>query len=306
MKKDIVDRVFKRIVVHNLRLDFNSIPHSDEFQNEIISLYGITKNELDVILSILKESHKILVMEIAKEEPRKNLDRIAGYVDADIMTIQKLKEFFYNALMSEYEKEYRNKKTAGQVIKELIPKLIYIKHTALGKILNKAIMLDEFERHVEKNYREFTEEWKEENFRIQLSINEEFLNNIGSGEKPSANNRREPDAAEIIPVKSKRAVDSPLHQEYQKQNGSDSIAKMLQIYGVDFFCRVNLRKYNFELIEQALDSGVIARKQDLVVLKDMLRQMRGNLGIDSELEKYYDDIMDLDRKVSRCLSFVKR
>lgn len=305
MKKDIVDRVFKRIVVHNLSLGFDSIPHSDSFQNEIVSLYGITKNELDVILSILKESHKILIMEIAKEEPRKNLDKISGYVDADILTIQKLKEFFYNALIAEYEKEYRNKKIAGQIIKELIPKLAYIKHTPVGKILNKAIMLDEFERHVEKNYREFTEEWKDENFKIQMSINEEFLKNIGDEKKSSAK-EKVPDAAGLKSVKSQRAVDSPLHQEYQAQNSGESIAKMLQIYGVDFFYRVNLRKYNFDLIEQALDSGVITRRQDLVVLKDMLRHMRDHFGIDSELEKYYDDIMNLDRKVSRSISFLKK
>lgn len=307
MKNEIVDKVFKRIVAHNQSLNLNSIPHSDTFQNEIISLYGITKNEFEVVLSVLKESHKILIMEIAKEEPRKNLDKISGYIDADLHTIQKLKEIFYNALVAEYEKEYHKKKTAGQIIKELIPRMSYINHSPIGKFLNKALMLDEFERHVEKNFREFTEEWKDENYTVQLSVNEEFLKNIGNEKKNPVSPKVNESVS--IPVKtaaSKRAVDSPLHQEYQSQNSGESISKMLQIYGFEFFCRVHLRKYNFEIIEQAIDSGIITRRQDLTTLKEMLKQMRAHFGIDSELEKYYDDIMNLDRKVSRSIGFLKK
>lgn len=309
MKNEIVDKIFKRIVVHNQKLNIDSIPHSDTFQNEIMSLYGIGKNEIEVVLSILKESHKVFIMEIAKEEPRKNLDKISGYVDADLLTIQKLKEIFYTALVNEYEKDYHKKKTAGQIIKELIPRISYINHSPLGKFLNKALMLDEFERHVEKNYREFTEEWKDENYTVQLSVNEEFLKNLGNETKVSSKDKEAVQPAVKTSV-SKRAVDSPLHQEYQNQsqnqNSGESISKMLQIYGVDFFYRVNLRKYNFSIIEQAIDSGKITRRQDLAVLKDMLKQMRAHFGIDSELEKYYDDIMNLDRKVSRSISFLKK
>lgn len=305
MKNEIVDKVFKRIVAYNQRMNLDSIPHSDVFQNEIISLFGITKNELEVVLSILKESHKILIMEIAKEETGKNLDKISGYVDADLLTIQKLKEIYYNALVNEYEKGYHKKKTAGQIIKELIPRISYINHSPLGKFLNKALMLDEFERHVEKNYREFTEEWKDENYAVQISVNEEFLKNIGNEKKGPAQVKVET-PVESKPSASKRAVDSPLLQEFQNQNSGDSLLKMLQIYGVDFFYRVNLRKYNFSIIEQAIDSNIITRRQDLLALKDMLKQIRSHFGIDSQLEKYYDDIMNLDRKVSRSISFLKK
>ncbi len=304
MKQDIVDRVFKKIIAHNLALNIDSIPHSDLFQKEVISLYGVTPGELEVILSILKESHKILVMEIAKEDPRKNLDKISGYVDADLHTIQKLKEVYYSALIAEYDKTSRTKKTAGQIIKELIPRLLYINHTPLGRILNKALMLDEFERHVEKNYREFTEEWKDENYKLQLSINEETLLKIGNEKKqaPVKGEQKE----DVKNVKSQRAVDSPEHQDFLKHNTNDSVSKMLQIYGVDFFFRVNLRKYNFRIIEQAIDSGAITRRQDLLTLKDMLRRMRANFGIDAGLENFYEEILSLDRKVSRIITFLKK
>jgi hypothetical protein len=66
---------------------------------------------------------------------------------------------------------------------------------------------------------------------------------------------------------------------------------------------VNLRKHNFNFISQALDTGVIDRKKDLIDLKEMLKTIKGNIASDDELEKHYDEIMSLDRKISRLISF---
>lgn len=38
-------------------------------------------------------------------------------------------------------------------------------------------------------------------------------------------------------------------------------------------------------------------------LKEMLKTIKGNIGSDAELEKHYDEIMSLDRKISRLISF---
>jgi len=307
MNIDIIDKVFKKIVMQNSLCNVNSIPHSDAFINEVMSLYGISKIEVEIIISILKESHKILLMEIAKEDNRKKLDKVIGYVDADLLTIQKLKSVFNKALEEQYDYEYRAKKSAGQIIRELIPRLMYINHTPVGKLLNKAIMLEEFERLVEKDYREFTEEWKDENLKIQISINEITLKKL-SEKKNATPVSEEATETHEVSIKSKRAVDSPMMHEFINQSGHETVSKMLQIYGVDFFCRVNMRKYNFGIIMQALDSGCITRRQDLLIIKDMLKKIKTNMDmdIDTELEKYYEEIMALDRKVSRNISFLKK
>ena len=297
-----IDRVFRNIVSRNALHNLNSIPHSDVFYKEMESLYGLSKSEIDVIISILKESHKILIMEISREDKNRKIDKILGYVDADLMTLQKLKDVFDRALSDDYEKENGKKKTSHQIIRELIPRLQYINHTPLGRVLNKAIMLDEYIHMIEKDYKEFTEEWKEENLKTQLSINQELL--AGFSEKKKAEVL--PDEAGHVPKRKAayvRAVDTPQHQEYMDQVNSGSINKLLQIYGIDFFFRVNLRKCNFDFISQALDTGVIDRKKDLLDLKEMLKTIKGNLGTDAELEKHYEEIMSLDRKISRFISF---
>jgi len=266
------------------------------------SLYGLTKSELDIIISILRESHKILVMEISREDKNRKLEKVLGYVDADLVTLQKLKDVFHRALSDDYEKENGKKKTAHQIIRELIPRLQYINHTPLGRVLNKAIMLDEYIHMLEKDYKEYTEEWKDDNIQIQLDINSELLRDFTDKKK------QEVPAEEDEPVQKPkaayvRAVDTPQHREYLEQVSSGSVNKLLQIYGVDFFFRVNLRKCNFDFISQALDTGVIDRKKDLMDLKEMLKTIKGNIGSDAELEKHYDEIMSLDRKISRLISF---
>ncbi|OQA96478.1 MAG: hypothetical protein BWY23_02023 [Spirochaetes bacterium ADurb.Bin218] len=301
--KEIVDTVFKRILFYNQKNNTDAIPHSDLFAREISSLYGISKKELDIILNILKESHKIFIMEIAKEDPGKNLEKISGYVDADLFTIQRLREVFFDALSNEYERQYNSKKTANVIIKELIPKLMYINHTPIGKLLNKTIMLDEYQRHIENNYREFTEEWKEENYKIQLSINEKLLLNLKKNNKKPTEAE---EAAQIEEEKNKRAVDSELHKKYEKSEEDYSLDKMIQIYGVDFFLRVNLRKYNFAIIEKAIDSHILHRKQDLSLLREMLKNMRFNFENDPEIANHMDELMSLDRKASRAISLAKK
>lgn len=297
-----VDRIFRSIVAQNALLNLNSIPHSDVFYKEMESLYGLSKSEIDVIISILKESHKILVMEISREDKNRKIDKILGYVDADLMTLQKLRDIFHRALTDDYEKENGKKKSSHQIIRELIPRLQYINHTPLGRVLNKAIMLDEYIHMIEKDYKEFTEEWKEENLKTQLSINKELLDGF-TGEKKAEALPEDNETAPKRKAAYVRAVDTPQHQEYMDQVNSGSINKLLQIYGVDFFFRVNLRKCNFEFISQALDTGVIDRKKDLMDLKEMLKTIKNNLGSDAELEKHYDEIMSLDRKISRFISF---
>lgn len=302
MNKELIEKVFKKIVAVNTLFNVDAIPHSDVFLKEMEYTYGLSLSELDLIINMLKDSHKIFIMEITRDNADKKIEKILGYVDADILTIQKLRDIFHRALMDGYEKDIGKRKSSGQIIKELIPQLQYINHTPVGKLLNKVIMLDEYARLLEKDYKEYTEEWKEENLAVQLSINEELLKKYAE-EKNAPVLVEEP--ADQQKKKPARAVDSPMIDDFTKQSGV-SITKVLNIYGVSFFCRVNLRQYKFDYLAQVLDSGVIDRKSDLIILKDMLKKVKDNMDNDIELEKYTNEIMSLDRKVSRCISFSKK
>jgi len=308
MLRNNVDRIFRSIVSQNALGNLNSIPHSDTFIKEMESLYGLSRAEIEIILSILKESHKIMIMEISRADTVKKLEKVSGYVDSDLVTLQKLRDIFHRALTDDYERETGKKKTASQIIKELIPRLQYINHTPLGRVLNKAIMLEEYVRMIEKDYKEYTEDWKEENLNVQLNINKELLQGFADKKNKAPETEETPPAAGGAQQKKGyvRAVDSPLHDEFMEQVSSASVNKLLQIYGTDFFFRVNLRKCNFDYISQVLDTGVIDRRKDLMLLKEMLKTVKNNIAADRELESHYEEIMSLDRKISRCISFCSR
>jgi hypothetical protein len=305
MIHDNVEKVFRSIVARNSLLNSNAIPHSDAFYNEMESLLGISKDEIDVIISMLKESHKIFVIEISKEDKLKKVDKIQGFIDADRYSVQKLKAVFHKLLEGEYENYAGKKKTAHQIIKEMIPRLQYINNSPMGRVLNKAMMLDEYDRLLEREYKEYTEEWKEENLKLQMEINSGVIQDIKAAKEAEVQKKTVPEKK--VPGKTvRRAVDSPAHDEFIKQNSITSINKQLQIYGVDFFFRVNLRNYKFDYIKTVLEKGVVERKQDLQVLKGMLLKVKGNISIDRELENYTDEIAALERLVNRLISFSKK
>jgi len=311
MIRENIDRVFKGIVAFNMRNDTEAIPHSDDFIKQMESQYGFSQKELEIMIDILKESHKILVMEISREDKVKKVDKILGYVDADLVTVTRLKNQYFRYLQDEYEKDTGKKKTAGQIIKELIPRLQYINNMPMGRLLNKTMMIDEFERLLEKEYKNYTEEYKEENLLLQIDINKEVIQGVLKEKSGvSADETDEEESEEIIkadnPDNSKRAVDSPQYKDFVEHSNEKSVRKLLSIYGVDFFYRVNLRKKKFQYLREVLASGVLDRKKDLVLLKDMLKKIKANLILDKELQEFHQEILSLDRELSRAINFCKK
>ncbi len=293
---DLVKAVHKIIIEINSNNSINSIPHSDELIRIVTSSEGISREQVFKIVEILNKSHMILTFEISKEDQNRGFDRIDGYVDADLKNIKRLKTIFQYALVEVYKKERRVSAGAYQIIKEIFPRLNQIKGTQLGNIANKAIMLDEFEKLIEKKYNEYTDSWKKEllekNIKDQSvkivtpdKITDEIKDKQGTGDKI------------------RRAVDSEEYSGYTDARRKYSLNKLLNIYGVNFFFRVHLRKYEFTIVKNVITRGIIKDKSDLLELRKMLEKIKRNFQKDEKLEKYSDEIRDLERTVKRALHF---
>ncbi|MCL2155913.1 MAG: hypothetical protein FWH53_09640 [Leptospirales bacterium] len=303
MINDFIDTVFKRIVALNSLYDLNSIPHSDAFFRDTEFLFGLSTYELDIIIKILNESHKIFIMEISREEYDSKKEKIYGYVDTDILNVEKLQSVFHRGLIYEYERVYNNRKGVHLIIKELMPNLKSISNSIMGILLNKVVMLDSYIYFLQKNQKEYTEEWKNEHLQQQIAMYESIFKKGSNNDKNREKNDigKEEDTARPI-----RAVDSPLMEDFTELVTKGAIARVLQIYGVVFFFRVHLRNYKFSYLSQVIDTGVIDRKNDLLMVREMLKKVKENINKDKELEKYYDDIMSLDIKISRSMSSSKK
>jgi hypothetical protein len=297
MLKKIAEEVFRKIVEHNAKGNHDSIPHSDLFEKEIQSLTGIDKSEVARMIKILKDAHKIFTFEIIKEDKDNDIIRVDGYVETDLQTIRKLKNHFQKFLMDEYERQYTKRLLVHQIVKDIYARPNFYKNTMIGQIGNKAIMLEEYENYIERNFTEYTENWKSNKLAelVALESDVKMADAPAPARQAAPGNTRKPGGAPVT----MRAVDSPQYQDYSSDKGTQSLDKVLQIYGVEFFFRINLRKYNFDLLRQIVESGQIDRRSDLLLLKDMIQKLRSNIGRDPGLADHTEKIYKLERIISR-------
>jgi hypothetical protein len=291
-----LDEIFNKIVEYNSKGNHESIPHSDVFEKETELLIGINKYDFAQIIKYLKDAHKICSFEIIKEDKDNDISRVDGYVEADLHTIRKLKNVFQKILMDEFEKQNNRRLLVHQIVKDIYSRPNFYKNTLLGQIANKAIMLNEYENLIERNFNEYTDSWKSKKLEELSALTEKIGLESGSETAEDA-------ASDTRPDTEHRAVDSPLYNKYSSDKAKQSLDKVLQIYGVEFFFRINLRKYNFDLLCDILEKGVINRRADLVVLKELIQKMKANIGKDSKLIEYNNKIYKLERIISRQLPY---
>jgi len=297
MQEKIAKGILDLIVEKNSGESLESIPHSDALLKNVISFYSISKEEFDRYLDILKEAHNIFIINIVKRDENRDIDGVLGYVEADLFTVKKLKNYFQKALVDRFEEEYRLRLGVHQVIRELFPRMNSLNNTPLGHLANKAIMLGEYENLLEKEFNEYTEKWKEKKYSELMVSNSDFFR-----EKENERQERQEKNVKKGNDKNKellRAVDSEAYHEFSALSSQKTIRKLLKVYGVEFFFRVNLRKYNFEIIRQAVESREINRREDLKLLKTMLVKVKDNINVDPELSARYDEIYKLERIISR-------
>ncbi len=308
MIKENIDRIFKNIIAYNMRHDLHAIPHSHEFLSDMEAQFGFSKEAVEVMIDILRDSRKILVMEIQSEEESKKIAEIMGYVDADIVTVSKLKNVFSGFLEEEYAKDSGEELKADEIVRKLIPRREYIHNTPVGMLVNKVAMLSDFESLLEREYKQYSDEYKENSLLTQIEsrrgILEELLGERG-GDSETSHGEKDGGGLDRS-VSGQRAVDSPEYDSFWEASSSKSVNKLLSIYGVDFFFRVNLRKHRFSFLREVLATGVFDRRKDLILLRDMLKVIKSNLVFNNELMEFYDEIMALDRELSRAMTFCKK
>ncbi len=311
MSEAILNEIYEEIQKTNALVNAKAIPHSDEFINYVAASIAITPQKVKNILNVLNDSHKIFTIEIVSEDALRAIPRIEGYVVTELDLIRKMKAYFQKELVYMYNTQFNKDLMVHQVIRELFPVIKSYNNTPLGEVANKAIMLEELEKLMEVNFEEFTEEWKEQ----QLAIAMEDAN-LGKGE-PSRKKGKdkaadEPPAAAAVAekpqVKLSRAVDTKKYRNLISMSKSKKypLKRILNIYGVKFFIRTYLRRYEFSYLRQLVEDRQINKRSDLQLLKDMLRTMKSNIDNEPNLAPYKDDIHELERIVSHYMYFSDR
>lgn len=304
MALDTIEEIYQEINKQNALLGMRAIPHSDDFLKYITSLLGIDTGLARRIIRVLINSHRIFSMEIVAEDSARNIPRVEGYVVADINVVRRLKSYFQSELMLEYEKQYQKRYLFHQIVKEIFPVMRSLNSTHLGQLANKAIMLEEFERLLEKNFTEYTDEWKDEHLKRELSEA-----NLPAGKSGAAGRAGKGGSAGGRPERGRpvtRAIDSRRYEDFLSKSNSYPLQRILKIYGVNFFMQVNLRKYQFSYLKRLVEDGQLSRRSDLLLLREMIQTVKTNMHRDAGISPHINELYELEKSVTHCLFFSGR
>ncbi len=307
MPKSIIDEIYEEIRKQNSNNDTTAIPHSDDFIRKASSLVGANPDLVKRILQVLVNSHKIFSFEIILPDALRDLPGIDGYVVADLNVVRRLKNVFYKELTYLYNQQFNKTSQAHQIIKDIFPVIRSFNNTPLGITANKAIMLEELEKLMEKHFNEYTEDYKEKQFNLEISrANLERLipaEKTRPAQEKKSSEKKMPTASPAAAEKSQRAVDSQSYNEFIVKKSKYPLQRILNIYGIDFFCKVNLRNYQFRYLQQLVKDGQISKRSDLMHLREMLKTVRQNMNIDPKLKEHEDEIFELEKTIAHYLYF---
>ncbi|HOE21182.1 MAG TPA: hypothetical protein PKJ69_09515 [Spirochaetota bacterium] len=304
MSLTIFDDIYHEIRKRNTSGGFKAVPYSDEFIKYTAGYYGLSMELIKNIIQILINSHKIFSIEIIAEDKVRDIAHVEGYVVCDLVILRKLKSFYQSELIIQYENEFHKRLMVHQVVKEIFPLLRSLNNTDIGKVANLAIMLEELERFMEKHYEEFTEEWKAKRLAYEISLSNIDTQLERKVEKQKVAGRSS-SPGELKDRRKKRVVDAPQYNEFIDKSKSYPLERIFQIYGIDFFLRVQLRNYKFDYLKELVETKKIKRKSDLLLLKNMLNAVLHNRNSDHNLAQYEDAIYELMQTVNHHL-FVER
>ncbi|HRR61261.1 MAG TPA: hypothetical protein P5547_10015 [Spirochaetota bacterium] len=304
MSLTIFDDIYHEIRKRNTSGGFKAVPYSDEFIKYAAGYYGLSMELIKNIIQILINSHKIFSIEIIAEDKVRDIAHVEGYVVCDLVILRKLKSFYQSELIIQYENEFHKRLMVHQVVKEIFPMLRSLNNTDIGKVANLAIMLEELERFMEKHYEEFTEEWKAKRLAYEISLSNIDTQLERKVEKQKVAGRSSSPGG-LKDRRKKRVVDAPQYNEFIDKSKSYPLERIFQIYGIDFFLRVQLRNYKFDYLKELVGTKKIKRKSDLLLLKNMLNAVLHNRNSDHNLAQYEDAIYELMQTVNHHL-FVER
>ena len=307
MDRKLINEVFKLIVKINHSETKEIIPDSMSFPKLMYSHHGVDEETLLKVISILNGSHKIFIFEIQHGRTNSKEYKVEGYIDADIVTIRKLIAAYSQIIVTYYEDKFHKKAMPQTIVKELMGNMSSIVNTETGIAVNRFIMLTEYEKLLQKQYHEYTEEWKEKKLTELLKQQEDLIHGFSDDgvadntDADQSTEKEEESENQEDNTRDGRVVDTPEYKEYDYKKNNIAVEKLLSIYGIDFFIRIQFRKYEFAVVEKMIKTKIINRRNELKTIKNMLEKVKSNISHDKNLSNHIMEIYHLEKVIDQYL-----
>ncbi|MBU42731.1 MAG: hypothetical protein CMN76_05895 [Spirochaetaceae bacterium] len=288
--REILQDIVEQIRKANKSKDGERIPTSDDLVRLLSSEYALDTDTIRYYLRVLSDAHYIITIHFVEADERLMISGINGYVVAEPGIVEEVKSYAYRLLEQTYEAQFYRRKQATLIIREMMTDVKRYNNTPIGKALNAALMLQQYDSVIESHQGEFSDQWKSSRLAELLpGLNQDSNQAATTPVISSEDTFVSPD------IESHRAVDSEAYRNLEKMDLSGSWGKAVNKYGVNFLLRIHLRKYEFDRIRKLIKQKKIARYEDLRFVRDSVRKMEDRTFEDPMLQYYQNDMTELRR-----------
>ncbi|MCB1323620.1 MAG: hypothetical protein H7A21_16050 [Spirochaetales bacterium] len=262
-----------------------------------------TRAQLGGYMKKLEEANAIFIIHMVEPDPILHIDAVNGYVLADSSILGRVREFYYQELERLYERQMYQRKHASGIIRELFKEVKRHNNTRLGMVLNGAIMLQQYEQVVSGNPAAYGD--AERDRRITAILEETAPLAAVPGSAPLGDDPEfdvvppgsEGAASQNVGGHSQRAVDSSDYLDVEKMDLTGKWGEAVEKFGVQFLLRVHFRKYEFDKVKLLVNTKRVARREDLIYVRDTIRMLEGRIHQDPPLRKHLKVMSDLQAAV---------
>jgi hypothetical protein len=298
--KDLVLAVYEEVKAVNDYKDIYSIPLSDAFYDEITKKFGLIPFNIPTLMEMLVSSNHIFSFEVVKEDRKNKIRKVEGFVVTKGDVISALKRVYEDELASLYAIEFNKKLTGERAVEMFASHLDEYNNKPMGRIGAIAQNLSQLTRVLEWDIMKYSQKRIEDMLDSALESAPQlncFVAEVkGDPARPAAA------AGSSKPVKEKkRPPEGGDYEAFVTYSKKHSAEKTIALYGIEFYTKVCFRDYNFALIQNHIEAGVIRRKEDLATIKKLLQKERASADRDQKLQEYAAEINRLEKALNERL-----
>ncbi len=293
--EELLNGIYLDIRKRNTDRGLQAIPQSEEFFTHITKTYSLIPFAIPKLIKILVDSHKIFSLTIIEAERKEKIRRTDGFVVAEGNIVKDLLERYSDELIRAYSHEFSTKYSVERIIKEFFPRLHEYNNTPLGMLANIVINLMGIQSNLERNIMQFGFKWQEKQLKTEIANSDpiDYFMESHTGIKPTVSS-----GSKGVEEQGLRATDAVKYEDFKRYVTKNSVEKTITVYGIEFYSRVCFREYQFSLVYKLIEDGIIYEKEDLKLVKKMLQKTRSNSDQDLNLQKYANDINDLEKLIN--------
>lgn len=293
--EELLNAIYIDIRKRNTERGLQAIPQSDEFFEQITKTYSLIPYAIPRLIKILVDSHRIFSFTIVEADRKERIRRVEGFIVAEGNIVKDLLQRYGDELVRAYSHEFSTKYSVERIIKEFYPKIQDYNNTHLGKIANMVIYLMGIQSNLERNIMQYGVKWQEKQLRTEIENSDpiDYFIETETGTKLAVDSASK-NAGEQGP----RATDAAKYEDFKRYLTKNSVEKTITVYGIEFYSRVCFREYQFSLVHKLIEDGIVHETEDLKLVKKMLQKTRSNSDQDLNLQKYANDINDLEKLIN--------